>query len=77
LLSDYLDLELPPEACRDIEKHLEGCPPCAEFAARLRRMIVLCRTHQPAVQPGPLRKGARAELEGAWRKMLAARRQGG
>lgn len=31
LLSEYLDLELPAEACRKMETHIGGCEPCAEF----------------------------------------------
>ena len=27
-LSEYLDAELPPDACADIEAHIAGCAPC-------------------------------------------------
>ena len=32
LLSEYLDLELPPEACSEIELHMTDCAPCIEFS---------------------------------------------
>ena len=35
LLSDYLNLELPPDACQSIEEHLAGCAPCIEFVESL------------------------------------------
>lgn len=74
LLSDYLNLELPPEACQTIETHLAGCPPCIEFTESLRKTIEMCRHFQPAELPAPLAEHAREELLGAYRKMLIARR---
>ena len=41
LLSEYLNLELPPDACQEIEAHLAGCPPCIEFAESLRKTVDL------------------------------------
>ena len=73
LLSEYLNLELPPEACRDIEHHLEGCPPCVEFVESLRKTIDLCRSYAPAEIPPPLGAKARADLEQAYQKMRASR----
>jgi len=73
LLSDYLDFELPPEACQQIEHHLAGCSPCEEFAESLRKTVALCRTFEPRTMPGPLGEEAKAELEKAWKKMLGSR----
>ena len=71
LLSDYLNLELPPDACTEIESHLAGCPPCIEFAESLRRTVELCRHYRP---PEPIGTQAREQLLDAYQKMLAARR---
>jgi RNA polymerase sigma-70 factor, ECF subfamily len=73
MLSAYLDLELPPDACREIEQHLAGCPPCIEFTESLRRTVELCRGYRPAELPAPLAREARERLEAAYRDMLAAR----
>ncbi len=75
LLSEYLDFELPPEACHQIENHLAGCSPCEEFAESLRKTVVLCRTYEPRSMPGPLSAEAREQLEQAWKKMLDTRVQ--
>jgi RNA polymerase sigma-70 factor (ECF subfamily) len=77
LLSRYLDLELPPEACQEIEGHLAGCLPCVEFAESLRRTVDLCHEYEPGAIPDPLSESARSELHRAWDKMLAARRANG
>ena len=73
LLSEYLNLELPPGACQEIETHLAGCPPCVEFAESLRKTVELCRSYQPTELPEPMGKRAREQLQGAYQKMLAAR----
>ena len=73
MLSDYLDLELPPEACHEIEAHIAGCPPCIEFAESLRKTVDLCRQYQPAELPRPMGQEAKAQLLDAYKKMLAAR----
>jgi len=73
LLSDYLNLELPPQACQDIAAHLAGCPPCIEFAESLRKTVQLCRQYQPAELPEPIGQEAKAQLLNAYQRMLSAR----
>ena len=73
LLSEYLDLELPPDACKEIEAHIQGCPPCVEFAESLKKTVALCREYKPAELPPPIGEQARKELEEAYRKMLLLR----
>ena len=75
LLSDYLNFELPPDACEEIERHMSGCAPCIEFAESLRTTVELCRRYQPAELPGPLGQEARERLFEAWQKMVAEREQ--
>ena len=67
------NLELPPDACQEIETHLAGCPPCIEFADSLRKTVELCRTYRPAEMPKPIGNEVRAKLLDAYQKMLAAR----
>ncbi len=74
LLSEYLNLELPPEACQEIETHLAGCQPCIEFAESLRETVELCRRYQPAALPEPISKQAREQLLEAYGKMLNGRK---
>ncbi len=74
LLSDYLNLELPPETCQEMETRLAGCPPCTEFAESLRKTVELCRGYLPATLPDPLGKQAREQLLIAYGKMLAGRK---
>jgi predicted anti-sigma-YlaC factor YlaD len=73
LLSDYLDLELPSDACQHIEQHLSGCRPCEEFAESLRKTVDLCRRYEASELPQPISESARTELMAAYEKMLQAR----
>ena len=74
LLSEYLNLELPPEACQEMEAHIAGCAPCVEFTESLRKTVELCHQYRPAEMPEPLGAQAREELLGAYRKVMGARR---
>ena len=74
LLSEYLNLELPPDACQEIETHLAACPPCIEFTESLRKTIDLCRHYRPTELPEPIGKHARKELLDAYGKVLAGRK---
>jgi len=73
LLSEYLNLELPPGSCQEIETHLAGCPPCIEFAESLRKTVELCRAYRPRELPEPLETKARQQLLDAYQRMLRAR----
>lgn len=73
LLSQYLDLELPPETCKEIETHIAGCGPCIEFTESLRKMVELCRQYKPIELPAPMGRQAKEQLLEAWRRMLAKR----
>ena len=74
LLSDYLNLELPSDACHQIEHHLSGCQPCEEFAESLRKTVDLCRQYRPSELPQPISQSAREELLAAYQKMLNSRK---
>lgn len=73
MLSEYLNLELPPEACAEIGRHIEGCGPCVEFAESLRRTVELCAEYRPESIPAPLSDAARSQLMEAWKRASAER----
>ena len=70
LLSEYLNLELPADACQEIKTHLAGCPPCIEFAESLRKTIELCRDYRLTELPEPIGEEAREQLLEAYHRML-------
>jgi len=42
-LSEYLDGELDPDVCREIEQHFRDCPECRECVESMRKTIQLCK----------------------------------
>lgn len=43
LLSDYVDEDLKRAVCREIEKHLEGCPDCTLQVDSVKKTIRVFR----------------------------------
>jgi hypothetical protein len=70
LLSEYLDQELAPQSCEEIERHLQGCPPCIEFVASLRRSVEICHDCGPVEKPAPLNDADKEKLRAAYRQAM-------
>ncbi len=45
MLSDYLDQQIDPAMCDEVEGHLGGCSPCQAYMASLEETIRRCRRH--------------------------------
>jgi len=74
LLSEYLDRDLAPATCEELEEHLRGCPECVEFVRSLKRNIQLCRQLGECMPAPPLGQEVMAGLRRAYEEMLARRR---
>jgi predicted anti-sigma-YlaC factor YlaD len=72
VLSQYLDRELTPQACAEIEAHLAGCPPCIDFLNSLKRTVGLCHNCGSVEKPKPLTPEQRDKLMSAYRAFLAS-----
>jgi anti-sigma factor (TIGR02949 family) len=68
-LSDYVDGELPGEACARLERHLAECGCCGRVAEELRAVVEWCRTSAGPRVPHDVRARARARM----RALLTAR----
>ena len=53
LLSEYLDGQLPVKNCRQLERHLKGCPPCIAYLESLKTTVEACRRYQASRAPAP------------------------
>jgi predicted anti-sigma-YlaC factor YlaD len=74
MLSEYLDAELDPATCGEIEEHLKDCAPCIEFLNSLKRTVRLCSCCVPEEKPAPLTPEQKSRLLSAYRRSLAARK---
>ena len=64
-LNDYLDGELDPSICEEIEKHVGQCENCRIMVDTMKQTVTLCREGKPEQLP--------ASLEGKLSNLLKAR----
>lgn len=76
LLSRYIDVDLPPDVCREIEAHIAGCSPCVEFTESLKKTVEMCRNYSPGDLPVSISLAAKESLRRAWEKLASARGTG-
>lgn len=62
-LSKYLDGELTPARCREIEQHIASCTCCTAMAARLRETMDACRAAREHPLPADVRQRAQARIK--------------
>lgn len=43
-LSEYIDEDLDPSMCDQIEEHMSGCSPCVAFVNTLKKTVKLVNT---------------------------------
>jgi predicted anti-sigma-YlaC factor YlaD len=70
LLSEYLDQELAPQSCEEIERHLQHCPPCIEFVQSLRKSVEVCHDCGEVEKPAPLSEPDKQKLRAAYREAM-------
>ncbi|PLX41425.1 MAG: hypothetical protein C0608_05680 [Deltaproteobacteria bacterium] len=55
-LSEYIDEELDPSMCDEIDEHMGDCPPCVAFMNTLKKTVKLYNTSGDEVDiPSPVR----------------------
>jgi anti-sigma factor RsiW len=62
-LSEYLDGELPPDLCDEMDEHMDDCPPCQAFLESLRRTVRLAADQGRTGLPDDVRQAAREAWE--------------
>lgn len=50
-LSEYLDGELDPKLCQDLETHMEDCHPCLIFVNTLKKPLRFTNTQETSLCP--------------------------
>lgn len=61
-ISEYLDGELSPARAAVLERHLQGCGCCTEFATSLRQAVLACRAAGLCQLPEDVRARARQRV---------------
>jgi RNA polymerase sigma-70 factor (ECF subfamily) len=69
LLSEYLDGQLPPATCEELEGHIRDCPPCVAFVNSLKKSVNLCRDYSSTAEPPPLDPHVKEQLRKSYQRL--------
>lgn len=67
-LNDYLDGEISPELCEELERHIGRCENCRIMVDTLRKTVILCREGRKEKLPESLQQKLTDLLRQEWRK---------
>lgn len=67
-LADYIDGELDPELCKQLEKHMAACDNCRLMVDTLRKTIQLCREGTCVDLPEDVQEKLNRALAKSWQK---------
>lgn len=67
-LNDYIDGEIDPELCAEIERHLGQCENCRIMVDTLKQTVKLCKEGQHVPLPPELENRLNNFLCDAWEK---------
>ena len=67
-LNDYLDGELDPSLCDEIEKHIGHCENCRIMVDTMKQTVTLCREGKPEKLPASLEDKLTGMLKARWDK---------
>lgn len=68
LLNDYVDGDVDPSLCKELETHLAGCNPCRVVVDNVRKTITLYRKGEPCDLPASFRNRLHTALRARWRQ---------
>lgn len=63
LLCDFIEGDLPTDEERELETHMEDCPPCLAFLKTYRKTSELCKVLRPEDIPPELTEKLQRFLE--------------
>lgn len=75
LLSEYLDRDLPPGDCAELEQHIQSCAPCVAFVDSLKKSVALGQAYASDMDVPALTADTKQSLKEAYDRMLAARKR--
>lgn len=68
LLNEYIDGDVQPGICAELERHLADCNPCQVVVDNVRKTITLYKAGQPYDLPAGFRDRLHTELRARWKQ---------
>lgn len=64
-ICDYIDKDLDPAICTDIEEHIEDCEPCVAFINTIKKTVELFKSagQEPPNIPKPVSSNLKSFLK--------------
>jgi anti-sigma factor RsiW len=75
-LNDYVDGDVAPGVCAELERHLAGCNPCQVVVDNIRQTITLYKAGQPYELPLQFRERLHQALRERWKQRAASGQEG-
>jgi anti-sigma factor RsiW len=72
-LADYIDGEIDPELCEEIEKHIGECDNCRIMVDSLKQTVTLCRDGRAEKLPQVLEAKLNRLLRKRWEQKFGKR----
>jgi len=73
-INDYLDGEIAPELCDEIDKHIGECKSCRLMVDSMKMTVKLCREGMPEDLPPELQNKLSSLLKKRWDEKFKSRR---
>ena len=68
ILNEYVDGEVDPAICRELEGHLADCDPCRVVVDNMRQTIRLYKNEQEIELPAAFRQRLHQALRDKWQQ---------
>jgi hypothetical protein len=68
VLNEYVEGDIDPAVCQELEKHLAGCNPCKVVIDNIRKTISLYKNDQVYELPADFKLRLHQALQDKWKK---------
>ena len=72
-LADYIDGDVDPSLCEEIERHIGQCKNCRIMVDTMRQTVQLCREGKPEPLPEALEQRLNSLLKARWDKKFGTK----
>jgi|YNPNPStandDraft_1061719.scaffolds.fasta_scaffold18636_2 predicted anti-sigma-YlaC factor YlaD len=75
ILNDYIDGEVDPSICKDLETHLKDCNPCKVVIDQVRKTITFYKEGMQYPVPLEFRRRLHKAIKDKWKKQMAEKQR--
>lgn len=68
MLNEYVEGDIDPAVCKELEKHLAGCNPCKVVIDNIRKTVSLYKNDQVYELPLDFKQRLHQALQDKWKK---------